>query len=57
MKKIFKKFVLLWVSIGVFAGIYKKKDNQPMNDAIQLPGRSNQMIAEDYEMAAYHDQA
>jgi hypothetical protein len=57
MKKIFKKFVLLWVSIGVFAGIYKKKETQPMNDAIQLPGRNNQMIVEDYEMAAYHNQA
>ncbi len=57
MKKIFKKFVLLCVSIGVFAGIYKKKDNQSINDAIQLPERSNQMIVEDYEMAAYHNQA
>jgi hypothetical protein len=57
MKKIFKKIVLLWVSIGVFAGIYKKKDAQSMNDAIQLPGRSNQMIVEDYEIAAYHNQA
>jgi hypothetical protein len=57
MKKIFKKIVLLWVSVGVFAGIYKKKDAQSMNDAIQLPGRSNQMIVEDYEIAAYHNQA
>jgi hypothetical protein len=56
MKKIFKKFVLLWVSIGVFAGIYKKKEAQSMNDAIQHP-ESNQTIVEDYEMAAYHNQA
>ena len=57
MKKILRKFVLLWASVMALAGFAKKKEETPMNDAILLPERNNQMIVEDYELAAYHNQA
>jgi hypothetical protein len=57
MKKIFRKFLLLWASVLALAGFSKKKEELPMNDAILLPERNNKMIVEDYEMAAYHNQA
>ena len=57
MKKILRKFVLLWASVMALAGFAKKKEEMPMNDAILLPERNNQMIVEDYELAAYHNQA
>ena len=57
MKKILRKFVLLWASVMALAGFAKKKEETPLNDAILLPERNNQMIVEDFEMAAYHNQA
>jgi hypothetical protein len=57
MKRILRKFLLLWTSIVTLTGFSKKREELPINDAILLPERNNKMIVEDFEMAAYHNQA
>ena len=56
MRKIIKKFILIWASLLSLTGIYRKKENS-VDDAIRLPDTSSKMIVEDYEIAAYHNQA
>ncbi len=37
--------------------ITKIVDNQSMNDAVKFPDMGKTAVVEDYEMAAYHNQA
>lgn len=53
MKKIYSVIVRLMNSMG-FA---RKKAKTELSDAIQLPHGRNLMVVEDYEMAAFHNQA
>ena len=57
MKYIITKIVLVWAALAAIAGISKKRDNEPMNDAVKLPEMGKAAVVEDYEMAAYHNQA
>jgi len=57
MKYIITKIVFVWATLAAFAGISKKRDNQSMNDAIKFPDMGKTAVVEDYEMAAYHNQA
>ena len=57
MKYIITKIVLVWATLTAFAGISKKRDNESMNDAVKFPDMGKTAVVEDYEMAAYHNQA
>lgn len=58
MKTLFTKFILIFASVTTLLGISKRKEEQTAeNDAIRLPEFQQQDIVEDYEMAAYHNQA
>lgn len=58
MKTLFTKFILILASVTTLFGVSKKKEDRNIeNDAIKLPGFEQQDIVEDYEIAAYHNQA
>jgi hypothetical protein len=58
MKTLFTKFILIVASVATLLGISKRKEEETVeNDAIRLPEYQQQDIVEDYEMAAYHNQA
>lgn len=57
MKKILQKFVIVWASIAALIGFQKKDREESLNDAIRFPDLSEKNVVEDYEMAAYHNQA
>lgn len=52
-----KKITSLFVRLLNFVGILRKEEKSDLFDAIQLPYTKNQMVVEDFEMAAYHNQA
>ena len=52
-----KKILSVFVRFGTFLGIVKKRENMSNHDAIQMPIGGNHSIVEDFEMAAYHNQA
>jgi hypothetical protein len=57
MKKILQKIVIVWASIAALIGFQKKDREESLNDAIRFPDLSEKNVVEDYEMAAYHNQA
>ena len=58
MKTLFTKFILILASVATLFGVSKKKEDRNIeNDAIKLPEFEQHDIVEDYEMAAYHNQA
>ena len=58
MRTLLTKFILIFASVAALLGFAKKKEGRSVeNDAIRLPEFEQQDIVEDYEMAAYHNQA
>jgi hypothetical protein len=57
LKRMIKRFILLWASLLSLAGFSKKKDESAMDDAILFPNQEKKMIVEDYEISAYHNQS
>ena len=57
MKSMFKKLLLVWASLLTIIGNSKKSEQEMDNDAVRFPELSGQNVVEDYEMAAYHQQA
>jgi len=57
MKKILQKVIIVWASIAALIGFQKKEEKESFNDAIRFPDISEKNVVEDYEMAAYHNQA
>lgn len=57
MKYIITKIVLVWAALAAIVGISKKKENESLNDAVKFPDMGKTSVVEDFEMAAYHNQA
>lgn len=57
MKYILTKIVLVWAALAAIVGISKKRENESLNDAIKFPDMGKTTVVEDFEMAAYHNQA
>lgn len=57
MKKLIQKIVIVWASVAALVGFQKKEVKEELNDAIRFPDLSEKNVVEDYEMAAYHNQA
>ncbi len=58
MKTLFTKFILIFASVATLFGVSKRKEDRNIEkDAIKLPEIEQKDIVEDYEMAAYHNQA
>jgi len=57
MKYILTKIVLIWAALAAIVGISKKRENESLNDAIKFPDMGKTAVVEDFEMAAYHNQA
>lgn len=57
MKKLIQKIVIIWASVAALVGFQKKEQKEELNDAIRFPDLSEKNVVEDYEMAAYHNQA
>ncbi len=57
MKYIVTKIVLVWAALAAIVGISKKRKNESLNDAIKFPEMGKTAVVEDFEMAAYHNQA
>jgi hypothetical protein len=58
MKTLFTKFILIFASVATLLGVGKRKEDRNVeNDAIKLSEFEQKDIVEDYEMAAYHNQA
>jgi hypothetical protein len=57
MKRLFKLLLLSLTSIISVFGLSKKYKNNTDQDAVRLPEMNEIAIVEDYEMAAYHNQA
>jgi len=57
MKNIIKLLFLSLAGIITIFGLSKKEKNNAEQDAVRLPEFNESTIVEDYEMAAYHNQA
>jgi hypothetical protein len=57
MKNILTKIVLVWAALASVFGATKKRDTETLNDAVKLPGMGKNAVLEDFEIAAYHNQA
>jgi hypothetical protein len=57
MKKLMQLLILSLASLISFIGFSKKDKESLDQDAIRLPEMNESAIVEDYEMAAYHNQA
>jgi hypothetical protein len=57
MKQILKKLILILASVFTLFGSSKRKGEQPMSDAINMRNQGDEIILEDFEMAAYHNHA
>ena len=58
MKTLFTKFILIFASVATLFGVSKRKEDRNIEkDAIKLSEFEQKDIVEDYEMAAYHNQA
>lgn len=58
MKTLFKKIILVFASVATLLGFSKKKQEiTTEKDAIRLTEFEQKDLVEDYEMAAYHNQA
>jgi hypothetical protein len=51
------KFKAIWNNLVSLLKFGKKKTNSSLPDAIRFPAVMDQLIVEDYEVAAYHNQA
>ncbi len=57
MQKFFKTILLTSTLLLAFFGVMKKKNDSKVSDAIRLPELDRKMIVEDFEIAAFHNQA
>ncbi len=58
MKPLIKKIILVLASVATLLGVTKKKEGRSSeNDAIRLTEFQQKDVVEDFEMAAYHNQA
>lgn len=57
MKYIITKIVMVWAALAAIVGISKKRENESLNDAVKFPDMGKTAVVEDFEMAAYHNQA
>jgi len=57
MKYIITKIVLVWAALAAVVGISKKRENESLHDAIKFPDMGKTAVVEDFEIAAYHNQA
>ena len=57
MKYIITKIVMVWAALAAIVDISKKRENESLNDAIKFPDMGKTAVVEDFEMAAYHNQA
>lgn len=57
MKKIFNFLLLSLAGMITLLGLSKKEKENAEQDAIRLPELNETAIVEDYEIAAYHNQA
>ncbi|MEY3576620.1 MAG: hypothetical protein RL394_202 [Bacteroidota bacterium] len=57
MKYLITKIVLFWAALAASIGMSKKRENESLNDAVKFPDMGKTAIMEDFEMAAYHNQA
>lgn len=57
MKNIISKIVLIITSVFTLIGTIRRKSDESTADAIDMRQKENQVIVEDYEMAAYHNHA
>jgi hypothetical protein len=57
MKSLFRKISSIWSSILQLVGLGRKQQGDSAADAIMLPHLSHNQMVEDYELAAYHNQA
>lgn len=57
MKYIITKIVMVWAALAAVVGISKKRENESMNDAVKFPDVGKTSVVEDFEIAAYHNQA
>jgi len=57
MKYIITKIVLVWAALAATIGMSKKRENESLNDAVKFPDMGKTAFMEDFEMAAYHNQA
>ena len=55
MKQIIKKIVLFLASAFTLFGSTKRKGEETMPDAIKMPTQGDEIILEDFEIAAYHN--
>ncbi|MFM7222801.1 MAG: hypothetical protein ACKO03_05175 [Bacteroidota bacterium] len=57
MKRNFSHIIIVFTSFLALLGIQKKRGKEEMDDAIVFPGSNSTSVVEDFEMAAYHNQA
>lgn len=57
MKSLFRKISSIWSSMLQLVGLGRKQQGDSAADAIMLPHLSHNQMVEDYELAAYHNQA
>lgn len=58
MKTLITKIILVLASVATLLGVSKKKDSRSSeNDAIRLTEFQQKDVVEDFEIAAYHNQA
>jgi hypothetical protein len=57
MKNLFHKISSVWSSLMQLIGLGTKQQPASTADAIMFPHLSNHEMVEDYELAAYHNQA
>ena len=57
MKYLITKIILVWAALAAIVGISKKRETESVNDAIKFPDMGKTSVVEDFEMAAYHNQA
>ncbi len=58
MKTFITKIILVLASVAALFGFYKRKEeNSPKDDAISMREFQQKDLVEDFEMAAYHNQA
>ncbi|MFN5480004.1 MAG: hypothetical protein ACK43J_07125 [Chitinophagaceae bacterium] len=57
MKRFFSNILIICTSFLALLGLQKKKEKAGMEDAIVFPGANQSSVVEDFEIAAYHNQA
>lgn len=57
MKYIITRILSVWAAMAAIVDINKKRENESLNVAVKFPDKGKNAIVEDFEMAAYHNQA